>query len=206
VRGPPQHPRTPPLDFFTYLYEHRDTLPEGGLRWISPFLAAHVDHLRSPDTATLRELHARAVDTTDAARGPIDPLVVRVIETAIRLEGADGCPETSPFLTFLCDGLLRETAALTLSTIHSAKGCEFGHVILFQYNLLGTEGEPAARPRDADQDRNLLYIAVTRAVESLTFLLTSSTCHIPSPFLSTHVIERTRDAEPLTGPPRPSAA
>jgi hypothetical protein len=188
------------------VYEHRDALPEDGLRWISPFLAAHVDQLRAPDAATLRELHARAVDTTDATRGPIDPLVVRVVETAIRLEGADGCPATSPFLGFLCDGLLRETAALTLSTIHSAKGCEFGHVILFQYNLLGTEGEPARGGRDADQDRNLLYIAVTRAIESLTFLLTSSTCHIASPFLSMHVIERTRDAAAPTEPPPPPAA
>ena len=38
------------------------------------------------------------------------------------------------------------------------------------------------------QDRNLLYIAVTRASESLTFLLTDNTMHVASPYLPLDLI------------------
>jgi DNA helicase-2/ATP-dependent DNA helicase PcrA len=58
---------------------------------------------------------------------------------------------------------------LTLSTIHSAKGCEWRHVILLQ---LIEGGLPATPSQDdagkLDEERRLLYVAMTRARDRLT--------------------------------------
>lgn len=92
--------------------------------------------------------------------------------------------QESPFLQMALRTLnsSSEAAQLVLATIHGAKGSEYDHVVVHQYNLLGSDQRPD------EQDRNMLYIAVTRALRSLTFLLTESTQHIPSPLLPLDLI------------------
>lgn len=61
----------------------------------------------------------------------------------------------------------RQTARLQTSTVHSAKGKEWRHVLL----VGATEGVlpdfRASGNREAEQERNLLFVAATRAIESL---------------------------------------
>ena len=61
--------------------------------------------------------------------------------------------------------------AITLSTVHSAKGREWAHVMVIWF----TEGRLPAYPSLEDEEaveeeRRLAYVAVTRAAESLTLL------------------------------------
>ena len=81
---------------------------------------------------------------------------MRILETAMQLDGAESDPRNSPFLQMVCAALEEEHPHVTCSTIHGAKGTEAAHVVLFQFNLIGGTIPTAA-------DRNLLYIAVTRA-------------------------------------------
>jgi ATP-dependent DNA helicase RecQ len=50
-----------------------------------------------------------------------------------------------------------------LSTIHAAKGMEFTHVIILDGDWRAADGR-----RSAEEERRLLYIAMTRARETLT--------------------------------------
>lgn len=61
----------------------------------------------------------------------------------------------------------RQTARLQTSTVHSAKGKEWRHVLL----VGATDGVlpdfRASGTREAEQEQNLLFVAATRAIESL---------------------------------------
>lgn len=61
---------------------------------------------------------------------------------------------------------------VTLSTIHKAKGLEFPLVFLLDRDLLPSKY--ARLPWQRVQERNLLYVAVTRAKETLCYI--SSSC------------------------------
>lgn len=65
------------------------------------------------------------------------------------------------------DRLFSATSGVTLSTIHKAKGLEWPTVFILDWHLLPAEWAtgPSAR-----QERNLQYIAVTRAIENLIFI------------------------------------
>lgn len=61
---------------------------------------------------------------------------------------------------------------VTLSTIHKAKGSEFNTVFLLDKNLIPSRY--AKLPWQQVQEKNLLYVAITRAMEKLYYI--SSGC------------------------------
>jgi superfamily I DNA/RNA helicase len=70
----------------------------------------------------------------------------------------------------MCHTLFTDTSAsgevVTLSSIHRAKGLEADNVVILEPELL------AARARDPEafqQEKNLLYVALTRAKNHLAF-------------------------------------
>ena len=64
--------------------------------------------------------------------------------------------------------LFESGAGLTLSTIHKAKGLEWETVFLLDWNLLPSPY--AETPAQRQQERNLQYVAVTRAKLNLVFI------------------------------------
>lgn len=60
-----------------------------------------------------------------------------------------------------------KSSLIHLSTIHKAKGLEWPRVHLLSFSLIGAR---AANEAQAKQERNLAYVAITRAKEKLIFL------------------------------------
>lgn len=56
----------------------------------------------------------------------------------------------------------------TLATIHKAKGLEAPRAIILDYHLMPSKY--ARQPWQQQQERNLQYVAITRALETLTFI------------------------------------
>ena len=57
---------------------------------------------------------------------------------------------------------------VTLSTIHKVKGLEFPTVFLLDWHLLPSRFAKAAWQRT--QEKNLQYVAITRAMERLVYI------------------------------------
>ena len=68
-------------------------------------------------------------------------------------------------------GLFEDTTGpqqvLTLSTVHKSKGREWSHVVLWGRNAF-MPSKYARKDWQADQEKNLMYVAVTRAMCRLT--------------------------------------
>lgn len=70
--------------------------------------------------------------------------------------------------------------AVTLSTLHAAKGLEFPVVFLYGLTAGCIPLDSPEHPADMEEERRLFYVGITRAKERL-YLLTAGD---PSPFLS----------------------
>ncbi len=68
----------------------------------------------------------------------------------------------------------QETVSVRITTMHSAKGLDFPVVLLYlpQFNIMGSSLDPAASDRMA---RNLIYVAMTRALDHLNVFIRSGT-------------------------------
>ena len=85
-------------------------------------------------------------------------------------EGIDYTPITDflsevSLLTDQDENLTDTTARVTLMTVHAAKGLEFPVVFIvgMEENLFPSQF--AVRPQDIEEERRLLYVAITRAME-----------------------------------------
>ena len=58
--------------------------------------------------------------------------------------------------------------AITLSTLHSAKGLEFRSVFIMDANQGITPYKKAVLDKDVEEERRLFYVGMTRAIEDLT--------------------------------------
>lgn len=75
--------------------------------------------------------------------------------------------------------LIRKSSAfLTLASIPSVKGLEFGHVVM---PYLSKDEFPAKLDQSITDERNLFYVGVTRARQALTLLVDADD---PSPFIA----------------------
>ena len=70
--------------------------------------------------------------------------------------------------------------AVTLSTLHGAKGLEFPVVFLCGVSKRGLPLDAPGRPTDVQEERRLFFVGMTRAREELILLTNSE----PSPFLA----------------------
>ena len=75
--------------------------------------------------------------------------------------------------------------AIRVQTIHHAKGLQYRAVIFMWADLL-----PFAQGRDAEQDRNLFYVALTRATELLAIVHSGQSSFVAEAYAA---IEKKRD-------------
>jgi ATP-dependent DNA helicase UvrD/PcrA len=68
------------------------------------------------------------------------------------------------------DALDREEDRVVLMTVHASKGLEFPHVIVIGVDSELFPHESQFRPSDTEEERRLFYVAMTRAMDSLTLL------------------------------------
>lgn len=73
------------------------------------------------------------------------------------------------------------TSMVTLSTVHKAKGAEAPRVIILDPKRMPAKG--ARQDWEIQQERNIVYVAYTRARETLVFTsLDGSPAFPPTPF------------------------
>lgn len=79
----------------------------------------------------------------------------------------DTCATSHEVIKVIDDLFGPKAKGVTLSTIHKAKGLEWDHVFILDKDLIGKQ----ARAEWARvQEKNLHYVAMTRAMQSLTYL------------------------------------
>lgn len=83
---------------------------------------------------------------------------------------ASGCPDTTTLLARIKEIFSPTTAAnpVHLSTIHRAKGLEWPKIFILNVDLIG--GWPNQSPEQVQQERNLHYVAITRAQQDLIYI------------------------------------
>ncbi|MGH3102575.1 MAG: ATP-dependent helicase [Gaiellaceae bacterium] len=170
-----------------------------GLRTLLQSLQSSAQELDVPELlrAVLERsgtLEAYEAERTIEARGRIENVEAFVDGAREYQETADD-PSLSGFLQEISlysdqDALAEEASAVTLMTLHNAKGLEFRFVF-----VVGLEEEifPSARSieeQGIEEERRLFYVGMTRAMERLTLthasarLLWGRTTHnLPSRFL-----------------------
>ena len=73
----------------------------------------------------------------------------------------------------------RDPDAITLATLHSAKGLEFQEVFLVDVNEGTIPNRKASMEADLEEERRLFYVGMTRAKDELVLVSQQQ----PSPFL-----------------------
>lgn len=170
-----------------HIYQTADCV--SGIHWLSPGIARELRvlveesvNIRLGDRLRLAGL---AIEQHTATA--TDRIMHSILEMAIQYEGVERHASESPWLQWLVDVLDGDNGrrrALTVGTIHAVKGEEWPHVVIHDFNLFGQCEDNGP----ANQDRNLLYIAITRAQQSLTFLLTKRTRHVRSHLLPIDIV------------------
>jgi hypothetical protein len=145
------------LNFIRYIYglPPDSLLRTAKIRWAAPSLLNSLLSVMADEEESICNVLGRAQEPLDDARGPMDGVVLRILEAAADIDGENAVVNASPFAQFACQLLSTPAGAVTMATIHAAKGAEHHHVFLDQYNLIGGP--------EGSQERNLLYIAITRA-------------------------------------------
>lgn len=82
---------------------------------------------------------------------------------------AEECRDTRETVDVIDTLFGRKSKGITLSTIHKAKGLEWQHVYILDRHLIG---KWAKADWAREQERNLEYVAITRAMKSLSFITT----------------------------------
>ena len=168
---------------FLYLHPNSPICMQRRIRWVAPGILSQLQTMLERPDVSLEAVKQ------NSEHPPVDGAVLHILAMATELDGQELSLVDSPFLSFVRDVLRedRTDGLVTLATIHSSKGAEHDHVFLYQYNLIGRSGFP-----DDGQERNLLYIAITRARQTLTFLMHHRTQHVPSVFLPSDIIHGSR--------------
>lgn len=76
-----------------------------------------------------------------------------------------------------------QTKGISVITMHAAKGLEFEHVFLPDVNEGVIPGKNCKALKDREEERRLLYVAITRAKEHLHIYCTKERNRMPSSFL-----------------------
>lgn len=184
------------VDILGHVYNNTRA-PDHAIRWVSPAMQRQLRHvMESASTANLalgeciRMLSGDDPTSSSTVVTTVDRLLLRVLEKAAHTDGGDTCVSQSAWLHFVLGCLDNADGLLTLATVHAIKGGEAPHVVLFEFNLFGHR---ATTDVEYTQDRNLLYIALSRATESLTLLLHRRSQHIQSPFLPIEMVHYARE-------------
>ena len=160
--------------------------------------------------------------------------MLRLLETAARIDGATNTVHDSPFLAYVEECLAPNDARrLVVATVHAIKGQRArprrffeapgtrtpirarrvvrirsswyepfmpGRPQRIRTSLHGHPGAPTRYRRerlrsfnDQPQEHNLLYIALTRGTESLTFIVNRRTKRIVSPYLPIEMVYYSMD-------------
>ena len=104
---------------------------------------------------------------------------------------AEMCGDQDIFLSFI-DSMQKEkwhafNSRVRLSTMHSAKGAEFDHVIIVDALDEVTPGQDEQHPLDEEEERRLFYVAMTRARHVLDIIyvdLIHDRPHAPTRFIA----------------------
>lgn len=81
---------------------------------------------------------------------------------------ADKCTSVDELKSKLNDLFTKDVTPVVLSTVHKAKGLEASNVFIINPELL--ESGRSRNPVDLQQERNIHYVAATRAKDKLTFV------------------------------------
>jgi len=144
---------------------------------------AVIEKLRAiADTAPLSELFEKTIDMTGyramllaGGEAEADRLknIEELISTAVEFERTHEEPTLQSFLEEIAlftdiDNYDNDSNAVTLMTIHSAKGLEFPIVFLpgMEEGLFPST-QSAALPDEVEEERRLAYVAITRAKDKL---------------------------------------
>jgi DNA helicase-2/ATP-dependent DNA helicase PcrA len=128
--------------------------------------------VRRSKKATIPELIAWTVDWRDdrmdkARKARKSDSAIQAIEdqadTLVAI--AEECREVAEVLDKLSEIFDDRKNGITLSTVHKAKGLEANRVYLFGPELLPAKWAKSAQ--EIEQERNITYVAVTRAMRSL---------------------------------------
>ena len=80
---------------------------------------------------------------------------------------AMGCGDSAAVIATIDELFGRNSRGIVLSTIHKAKGLEWQDVFILDKHLIG---KYARAEWAMEQENNLLYVAITRAMSTLTFM------------------------------------
>lgn len=138
-----------------------------GKRGTLDTLPDQLENYRAKETAIAysrkQEIKAQAInDRCDAIMALLDSLTTDDITRGI------------PGLTAIIDSMFSDTqnGCVTLATVHKAKGLEAPRVVILDPQLMPSKY--ARQPWQMEQEHNLMYVAYTRALDTLVFLDTNN--------------------------------